>query len=212
MRIIKPSVEFINPMTNIEGLKVLDLIEEAGRVCYKSDKSKNYDQTKIFIKRLLTNGHESVLEHAHATLKIICSRGISHQIVRHRIGSYSQESTRYCNYSLGKFNSEITVIEPIFFKEGTNAYNLWKKSCEAAEEAYFNLLNEGCTPQEARTVLPDSLKTEIFVTYNLRQWRHFLEVRYLGTTGVPHPQMREVARMAAEELRKNIPLVFDDFI
>ena len=204
MRIIKPSVELITP---INGEIVIKRLEQCGRVCYKSENSITADSANQFLKGIIKRGHESVLEHCSLTVKFIVDRGISHEIVRHRIAAYSQESTRYCNYSNDRFNNEITVIEPFFLTPGTKGYECWKDSCNKAEQAYFELLEYGCTPQEARSVLPHSLKTEIVTTYNIREWRHFLRLR-CGLDA--HPQMREVATQLLDRLRQEMPVLFED--
>lgn len=132
---------------------------------------------------------------------------MTHEIVRHRLASYCQESTRYCNYSNEQFGAEITVIEPLYLKPATFCYNLWRDAMQNAEDTYFALLNEGLTPQEARAVLPNSLKTEIIMTANLREWRHFCKLR---ASVAAHPQMREVAGMLLEMLKANYPVFFED--
>jgi len=204
MKVIKPSVEI---MDVFDGVDVIKKIEKCGRVCYKSESKITDDSSYKFIENIIKSGHESVLEHFSFTVKFICDRGISHEIVRHRIASYSQESTRYCNYSKGDFGSEITVIEPCFLVPGTKAYTDWYTLCLNAEIAYFNMLDWGCTPQEARVVLPNSLKTEVVMTANIREWRHFLTLR---TSPAAHPQMKEVAGLLLKELKVKIPVVFDD--
>jgi thymidylate synthase (FAD) len=156
---------------------------------------------------LLGRGHESVLEHEKVTLRLICDRGVSHEIVRHRIGSYSQESTRYCNYAGERFGREITCVRPGFWKDGDACLELWRQAMLKAESAYFALLDAGAKPEEARSVLPNSLKTEIVVTYNLREWRHFLRLRLAPAA---HPQIRELAYEIQSALKKTIPIVFDD--
>ena len=213
MKIINASVEVLSPKCLLQGIEMMELIEMAGRVCYKSDKKgEDEKETARFINKIINNGHHSVLEHITATVKFVCDRGVSHEIVRHRLAAYSQESTRYCNYSQERFGNEITVIKPLFFDEGSDEYAVWENSCKFSEVSYFALLKLGCNAQQARSVLPNSLKTEIIVTYNIREWRHFFNLRYLGTTGAPHPQMREVAGMALEKLKNVIPIVFDDFV
>ena len=213
MKIINASVEVLSPKCLLQGIEMMELAEMAGRVCYKSDKKgEDEKETARFINKIINNGHHSVLEHITATVKFVCDRGVSHEIVRHRLAAYSQESTRYCNYSQERFGNEITVIKPLFFDEGSDEYAVWENSCKFSEASYFALLKLGCNAQQARSVLPNSLKTEIVVTYNIREWRHFFNLRYLGTTGAPHPQMREVAGMALEKLKNVIPIVFDDFV
>lgn len=202
MKIIKPSFQ----IEDIDGLELLKKIERAGRTCYKSEDKITEDSAIKFVKNICKSGHESVLEHEKITVRIICDRGVSHEIVRHRIAAYSQESTRYCNYSNDRFGKEITVIEPYFFKEKPEEYKLWKAAMEQTEKIYFALLDAGATPQEARSVLPNSLKTEIVVTYNLREWRHFFKLR---TAPAAHPQMREIAVPLLEAFQKFVPVVFE---
>lgn len=204
MKIIRASVEIMTP---VNGMEILKHIEQCGRVCYKSEDKITDGSAEQFVRNIIKRGHESVLEHASITVKFICDRGVSHEIVRHRLASYSQESTRYCNYEKDAFGGEITVIEPCFLKQEETAYDVWKNACEDAETAYFYLLSIWKTPQEARSVLPNSLKTEVVMTANLREWRHFLRLR---TSHAAHPQMREVACMLMEQLRNLVPIVFDD--
>lgn len=201
MKIIEPSVELINP---VPYEVALNTIEIAGRTCYQSEDKITGDSAETFIRNIIKRGHESVLEHVSVTARFICDRGVSHEIVRHRIGAYSQESTRYCNYSAGKFGSEITVIEPHVFDSAT--YTTWLDACEKSEKAYFSLLEGGATPQEARSVLPNSLKTTVIVTYDLREWRHFLRLRCAPEA---HPQMRQVANLARKKLIAWGPVFFE---
>lgn len=143
---------------------------------------------------------EERMMHGRMTLKLTCDRGITHELVRHRVFSFAQSSTRYCNYSTGKFGSEITVVKPFFF-DGLNDSNamrwkLWEKSCEDAEQSYMALLKAGATPQEARSVLPNSLMSEIIMTGRFSDWVHFFDLRYFGHDGAPHPQMKELTTIA----------------
>lgn len=133
--------------------------------------------------------------HMDVTMKFICDRGVTHEMVRHRVASFAQESTRYCNYGLDKFGNEITVIRPSWCSEGDYVYNIWMNGCRENEETYFAMMNEGASPQEARSVLPNSLKTEIIVTMNLNGWDHFFGLRCAPNA---HPDMREVATMAED--------------
>lgn len=228
MKIIKPSVELL---TTIDGQEVLKRIELAGRVCYKSEDKITDDSAEKFVRNIIKLGHESVLEHCSITLKFICDRAVANELVRHRIASYSQESSRYCNYSQDKFGNEITVIKPCFFEDINETkvitnitnpiedkstlniqelgYRYWYVSCRTAELNYFNMLDLGFTPEEARDVLPLSLKTELVMTANLREWRHFFKLRCAKAA---HPQMREVAIKALEIMKNVIPIVFDDII
>ena len=214
MKIIKPSYEILTPISD-GGIKELQHIEKIGRVCYKSEDriTDDGESAKKFVKMLISNGHEAMLEHSSLSVKFVVDRGVSHELVRHRIASFAQESTRYCNYSKDKFNNEITVILPCFFDTGMGilsnslVYQEWKLACECAEERYFNLLKMGATPQQARTVLPNSLKTEITITANYREWRNFFKLR---TAEASHPQMREITIPLLKELQTLIPIIFDD--
>lgn len=170
MKVIEPKVEFISV---IDGKAILKQIEQCGRVCYKSEDNIAAGTAEKFVANIIKRGHEAVLEHFSFSVKFTCDRGVSHEIVRHRAASYCQESTRYCNYSNDKFGSEITVIKPLYLEPGTLGYDAWFMACQTAEGAYFDLLDWGCSPQEARAVLPNSLKTEIIMTANLREYRHF---------------------------------------
>lgn len=204
MNIIKPSFKILN---NINGDEILKYIEKIGRVCYKSEDKITSESSNNFIKSIIKNGHESVIEHKSISVKIICDRGVTHEIVRHRIASYSQESTRYCNYSSNKFGNELTLIRPYFWREDSEAYSIWKQTMQEIENNYNKLIKLGVKPEEARSILPNSLKTEIVVTMNLREWRHFFKLR---TSKRAHPQMREVAIPILEEFKKLIPIIFDD--
>lgn len=195
--------------SQVNGDYILKQIELAGRTAYKSEDKITPNSAKDFVKMIHKRGHLSVIEHQFVTVRIICDRGISHEIVRHRLASYTQESTRYCNYTKGKFGSEITVIEPCFWTQNDERYNVWKQTIEQIEAGYNKLIELGATPQEARSVLPNSLKTEIVMTMNLREWRHFFTMR---TSKAAHPQMREVAIPLLKEFQKLIPVVFDDII
>lgn len=208
MRIVKPSYEI---MTKINREELLKTIEIAGRTCYKSEDKITEDSAVKFIKMLIKNGHEAMIEHNSITVKFVCDRGVSHEIVRHRIASFAQESTRYCNYSQDKFGKEITVIEPFFFSNDKNniKYLTWYYACESAERSYFTLLENGASAQEARSVLPNSLKTEIVVTMNLREWRHFFRLRCANAA---HPQMREIAIPLFEEMKELLPELFEDIV
>lgn len=206
MQIIKP---YFIIEDKINGQKILKNLERYGRTCYKSEDKITPTSAKDFIKKILKMGHESIIEHEKVTVRVICDRGITHEWVRHRLASYSQESTRYCNYAKGKFGSEITLIEPFFFKDNKKKYQIWKKAMQESERAYLNLIKLGATPQEARSVLPNSLKTEIVITYNIRQWRHFFKLR---CSPAAHPQMREITVPLLKEFQKRIPVLFDDFV
>ena len=203
MKIIPPSFELLD---RPDGAAILQKLELAGRVCYKSEAKITPDSAAGFVRRILERGHESVLEHEKLTVRFVCDRGVSHEIVRHRIASYSQESTRYCNYALDKFQNELTFIRPFFWEGEPEKFQVWQEAMAAAERAYLSLLELGVTPQEARTVLPNSLKTELVMTADLREWRHFFQLRAAAPA---HPQMREIAVPLLKAFQEAVPVVFD---
>lgn len=238
MKIIKPSARIVS---SVDGDEILKRIEEYGRVCYKSEDRITEDSAKRFVENLIKRGHESVLEHVSVTVKFVCDRGVSHEIVRHRLASYSQESTRFCNYSQDKFDGELTFILPPWIPESEaqlilsgelplckyqhaiapNSFELhdqlidklptsygWYVAMLCTEAAYkLSIAVAGWTPEQARAVLPNSLKTELIMTANLREWRHFFKLR---ASKAAHPQMRELTVPLLGEFKEKIPVVFDD--
>lgn len=204
MKIIEPYVYFYS--AELSEDKLIN-IEKYGRLCYKSEDRIGLGTANAFIKSIIESGHESVIEHEKATVIFVVDRGISHEIVRHRIASYSQESTRYCNYSSNKFGKELVFIKPYFFENKENSYSSWAALCSLAEKTYINLTNQGISPQEARSVLPNSLKTEIAVTFNFREWRHFFKLR---CSSKAHPQMRQVAIPLLLKFKRLMPAIFED--
>lgn len=204
MKVIAPYFEILD---DVNGKEILKRIERIGRVCYKSEDLITEDSAERFVKNILKRGHESVIEHEKISVRMVCDRGVTHEIVRHRMASYSQESTRYCNYQKDKFGRELTFIKPVFWEEDSPEYRVWAEAMRKIEEQYMQLVDMGATAQEARSILPNSLKTEIVVTMNLREWRHFFRLR---TAAAAHPQMREIAGMVLEAFRKEIPAVFDE--
>ena len=239
MKIVKPSVELIHYTPDPERV-----IERMGRICYQSNHKvkvcalcngsgcqnefnsppcvacggtgTNIASAIAFVKMVIANGHESVIEHASAGFSIITDRGVTHEIVRHRLASFSQESTRYCNFGNERFGKEITVIEPPGLREPGYEVSpemadgnlcAWASAMEGSEHIYMEMIARGVAPQIARSVLPNSLKSEIGMTANFREWRHFLRLR---TSSKAHPQMREVAEMIRAKLLKVSPVCFED--
>lgn len=220
MKLIKPAFKILDLMSYEEPINEyknpIELIEYAGRTCYKSEEKMTFDSAKKFIKNILANGHESVIEHSAMTVKFICDRGVSHELVRHRLCSFSQESTRYCNYKGGvtfvipPWCDEIFETDNHFFINlSTLSKNqkLWINAMEIAEEHYKLLLNNDWTAQQARAVLPNSLKTEIVMTANLREWRHIFKLRCAKAA---HPQMREIMIPLLNAMKLIIPVLFED--
>lgn len=211
MILVKPSHEilFIQP-------DLLQLIEKAGRTCYKSENKITDDSAEKFVKRIVKSGHHSVIEHANITVKFICDRGVTHELVRHRIASYSQESTRYCNYHDGVTfvippwvdieEGEYTFISPLLTMK-SRANWIWFISMLHSERDYCGVLEHNWSPQQARSVLPNSLKTEIVMTCNVREMLHILNLR---CSLKAHPQMRELMLPLLKELNDKVPAIFND--
>ena len=198
MKIVKPTVTLEE---DIERFAILQKIERAGRTCYKSEAKITVESASDFVRKIIKSGHDSVIEHHSISLRIVCDRGVTHEIVRHRLASYSQESTRYVKY--GK--NDMEFIKPPNMTQEQEDF--WTALMLDSELAYKKMLERGATPQIARSVLPNALKTEIVMTANLREWRHFLKLR---TSKQSHPQMREIAIMIYKILVKRLPEVFDD--
>lgn len=210
MRIIKQGFQLL---TEINKESIYSLIEYAGRTCYKTeDKQNTSTSTEDFVRSLVARGHESVIEHVSLSFKFITDRGISHELVRHRIASYSQESTRYCNYSKDKFSNEITFVLPHFIDEesvnqkSSNAID-FVAACQQAEAFYFKLLENGLRPQDARQVLNNAVKTEVVATFNMRSLRNMLRQRCAKAA---HPQMQLLMRPLLETLAHELPALFGD--
>lgn len=217
MHLIRPSFSIITPRDILYGMPAA--IEAAARTCYKSEDKADPDRTGAFVKHLVCDlKHESVIEHCSISVRFIVDRGVSHELVRHRLASFSQESTRYCNY--GKKGVTFIIPPWVHVPEGeyradylatthqiTREDFLWVDSVWDSAEAYLALLDAGWTPQQARSVLPNSLKTEVVMTTNLREWRHIFKLR---TSRAAHPQMREVMIPLLAKMQTRLPAVFAD--
>ncbi len=200
MEIVKPSHTILD---DIDGEQILLKLERCGRTAYKSEDKITAGSAEKFIAAILKRGHESVIEHVSISVRFICDRGVTHEIVRHRLCAYTQESTRYCNYA----KKSVTFIRPFFWNEERHLYDCWLTLMGEAESAYNYLIRNGATPQEARSVLPNSLKTEIVVTANLREWRHIMKLR---TSESAHPQMRELMIPLLADFTRLLPTIFGD--
>lgn len=209
-------------VTDLSGAKdeIYALIEKVGRTCYKSESKGTPESAARFIENIVKRKHLSLLEHALMTVEFNVDRGVTHEVVRHREASFAQESTRYCNYSKGKFGNHITVInidggmdiDPTMQDLNEDVkleiWKEWKEGCADAERRYMRMLNLGCSPQIARSVLPTGLASTIMVTANLREWRHIFALRALELTGPVHPQMLEVMLPLYKECLEIMPEVF----
>jgi len=215
MKTVKARVELLEPIDRMRTLKILERI---GRVAYKSEDKITDQSAASFIGMIVKRGHFSVLEHISVTVHVICDRGVSHEWVRHRLAAYTQESTRYCNYAKDKHDGQITFIEPEFMWNGQPGVeagsvgqkeDLWVRTVSEIEDNYLSLIALGATPQAARSILPNSLKTEFYATMNLRSWLHFFELR---TAPGAHPQMREVAIPLQKKFQEVLPEIFGEVV
>ena len=220
MRILKPQHVIIGK-DQIEGHRILKHIEKIARTCYKSEDLINDESAEKMIKKLIKMNHLAMIEHASVSVLFTCDRGVTHEIVRHRVASYAQESTRYVNYSKDKFGNEIgyidiaggialdTKMKDLPVETIDAIISEWHQACIDAEKHYMKMLELGATPQIARSVLNNSTKSDINVTMNLREWRHFFELR---CDTPAHPQMRELVIPLLKEMSEVIPIVFDDLV
>jgi len=215
MKIVEPSVEvYFHYPSRVEiedGHKVTSgptlpeqFLERAGRTCYKSEDKITEDSAAKFIGMLNKRGHRAMLEHCFASVKFVCDRGVTHELVRHRLVSYAQESTRYCNYAKDKFGSEISAIEPPFKNEGSQ--EIWQETLQVIEDAYQRLIKNGEPAQFARAVLPISVKTEIWASANLREWQHIFSLRCAEAA---HPQIRALMHQVLDIFRLVVPTMFE---
>jgi thymidylate synthase (FAD) len=211
MILVKPSHHII---TEIDQVEIMRRIETAGRTCYKSEAKISESSSDAFVRKIVRNGHHSVLEHEAISVRFVCDRGVSHELVRHRLAAFSQESTRYCDYSGGVAfvippwvnlpEGMYRAVPDIFMLQPSRS---WFKGMLAAESLYAELICDGWSPQQARSVLPNSTKTEIVMTANIREWRHVLQLR---TSSAAHPQMVEVMIPLLMELKEELPALFGD--
>ena len=208
MKVIQASYEILTDLS--DPIKILKDIERAGRVCYKSENNITDDSCITFCKNIINRGHEAVIEHSQLSVRFTVDRAIANELVRHRLASYCQESSRYCNYSKDKFYNEIKVIEPEeLLPRNSTDYNIWWMACKNAEEVYMTMISNGVKPEIARSVLPLSTATEIIMTANIREWRNVLKLRSSHNMRA-HPQMRLICDRLLSELKSKIPVLFDD--
>lgn len=205
VKVVEPGFKFLEP---INGEKIVKNIEYYARVCYKSEDKITENSAENFLKSIIKSGHESVLEHEKVTVIFTCDIGFYKDITRHRAGtSYSIESTRWCNYSKGKFNEEISVIKPVNIEEGTEEYNLWLKAMQEMEKYYMEMAAKGCKPDQLRMLLPHSTKATAVVTCNLRSWRHMFKLRAAKSA---HPSIQQLMKPLLKTFMVEIPYIFDD--
>lgn len=204
MKIVKPSYEILS---DISDNNILKFIEKVARTCYKSEDHIKEGSAEKLVKMLVERGHTAMIEHFSISVKFVVNRGVTHELVRHRMASYAQESTRYCNYNKGKFGNEITVVEPYWYENASdNAKKKWLNGMENIEKTYIDLIEEGQTAQAARSVLPIGIKSEIICTANLREWVHIFDLR---CSSAAHPDIRNIMLLLLKEMQKRIPIIFD---
>lgn len=208
VKIIEPSFEILTP---IDGNQILKHIEKCGRTCYQSYENETEDTSSAekMIKMLIKMGHESVLEHFLITIKAKIDIGNYKDITRHRFASFSIESTRFCNYSKGKFGNELTVISPCNMDKNSGIYHTWLKTMNDIEKAYIDMSEMGAKPDQLRMILPHSLAAEVTMSANLREWRHIFKMRCQKAA---HPSVRQIMLQVLNEFKKQIPVIFDDLI
>lgn len=205
---INASYEILTPISD-GGIEELKTIERIGRTPYKSEDriTEDGESAKKFVKMLIDKGHEAMIEHSILSVRFICDRGVSHELVRHRLCSFAQESTRYVNYASKKKAPEgLTFIKPCYFESDSEEMREWYVAMQDVEFWYLNMIKLGKKPEETRCVLPNSIKTEIVMTGNYRNWRHIFKLR---CDKHAHPQMRELMIPLRDELRQKIPVIFD---
>lgn len=208
VKIIEQSFEILTP---IDGNQILKHIEKCGRTCYQSYENETEDTSSAekMIKMLIKMGHESVLEHFLITIKAKIDIGNYKDLTRHRFASFSIESTRFCNYSKGKFGNELTVISPCNMDKNSGIYHTWLKTMNDIEKAYIDMSEMGAKPDQLRMILPHSLAAEVTMSANLREWRHIFKMRCQKAA---HPSVRQIMLQVLNEFKKQIPVIFDDLI
>lgn len=204
VKIAAPKVEVLTPL---DGDAILKHLELCARNCYKSEDKITEDSARQMVRKLLELGHEAMIEHYNLTVKLTCDMGVYKDLTRHRHVSYAIESTRYCNYSKGKFGNELTVMKPCHIKEGTLEYQIWLSTMETIEKNYNAMAELGCKPDQLRMLLPHSIKADVIMTANLREWRHIFKLRCAPAA---HPTVQEVMKMLLGTLKREIPVIFDD--
>ena len=202
MKIVNPYIE----VEKIDGIDIMKKIEKACRTCYRSEGSITEDSYKKLLKNCITRGHESVLEHEKITVRMYADIGVYKDLTRHRIASFSIESTRYCNYGKDKFDNEIKFIKPCNIEKGTKLYENWEKACQDIEKKYLQMAELGATPDQMRMILPHSTASEIVMTANIREWKHILSLR---TTNHVHPSVRQIMIPLLIYFQKEMPEIFE---
>ena len=202
MKIIEPWIQ----VENFDGKQIMKNIERACRTCYRSEGLITEDSYKKLLKNCINRGHESVMEHEKITVRMQCDVGVYKDLTRHRFGSFSIESTRYCNYGKDKFENEIKFIKPCNINESSELYSNWIGAMSFIEKEYIAMSNNGATPDQMRMILPHSTAAEVTMTANIREWRHILDLR---TKQMTHPAIRQLLIPLLLYFKQEMPELFD---
>lgn len=203
MKLIEPSIQ----IEKVDYKQMMKNLERACRTCYRSEGKITEESYKTLLKNCINRGHESILEHEKVTIRMVCDIGVYKDLTRHRIASFSIESTRYCNYGKDKFDHQIKFIKPVNIQEGTETYVGWYKTCQAIEENYINMSNAGATPDQLRMILPHSTAAEVTMTANIREWKHIFSLRCTNHT---HPAVEQVMIPLLLHFKKEMPEIFEN--
>lgn len=203
MKIIEPTIE----IENVDYKKIMKNLEKACRTCYRSEDKITDESYKTLLKNCINRGHESILEHEKITIQMVCDIGVYKDLTRHRIASFSIESTRYCNYGKDKFENQIKFIKPVNMEENTELYAEWKNNCEEIEKHYIKMAKLGATPDQMRMILPHSTAALVTMTANVREWKHILELR---ASAHAHPSVEQVMIPLLIHFKENMPEIFEN--
>ena len=201
MIVVEPEIQ----VENYDGIRIMKNIERACRTCYRSEGLITEDSYKKLLKNCINRGHESILEHEKITIRMTCDIGVYKDLTRHRFGSFSIESTRYCNYGKDKFDNEIKFIKPCNIEPGY-IYGLWANEMQNIEHTYIHMVEAGCTPDQMRMILPHSTAAEVTMTVNIREWRHILELR---CSKAAHPAIRQLLIPLLLKFKEDMPELFN---
>lgn len=203
MKIIEPIIE----IENVNYKRIMKNLERACRTCYRSEDKITDESYKTLLKNCINRGHESILEHEKITIQMVCDIGVYKDLTRHRIASFSIESTRYCNYGKDKFDNQIKFIKPVNMEENTELYTEWKEACENIEKHYIKMAKLGATPDQMRMILPHSTAALVTMTANVREWKHILELR---ASSHAHPSVEQVMIPLLIHFKENMPEIFEN--
>lgn len=203
MKIIEPTMQ----VEKVDYKQIMKNLERACRTCYRSEGKITEESYKTLLKNCINRGHESILEHEKVTIRMVCDIGVYKDLTRHRIASFSIESTRYCNYGKDKFDNEIKFIKPVNMEEGTELYNRWYSTCKTIEENYIEMSKLEATPDQLRMLLPHSTAAEVTMTANIREWKHIFSLRCTKHT---HPAVEQLMIPLLLKFKKEMPEIFDN--